>query len=60
MKDYIDDIGKIPHNFAHIHDAEEGLEDTDENRTRVSPAGQAYMAFNAQFSALSKGEKDER
>ena len=59
MKDYIDDISKIPHNFAHIHDAEEGLEDTDENRSRITPASQSHMAYNAQLDALTKGEDDE-
>ncbi|MCK5603654.1 hypothetical protein KAR91_17340 [Candidatus Pacearchaeota archaeon] len=58
MKDYIDDISKVPHNHAHLHDGEEGLEDTNENRNRTSPAAQNHMAFNAQFSALSKGEKN--
>ncbi|MCK5610726.1 hypothetical protein KAR91_53125 [Candidatus Pacearchaeota archaeon] len=60
MKDYIDDISKISHNFAHIHDSEEGLEDTNENRSRISEAGQSHMAFNAQFKALSKGEDNEK
>lgn len=58
MKDYIDDISKVPHNHAHLHDKEEGLEDTCEDRRRTSPAAQNYMAFNAQLDALTKGETD--
>lgn len=47
----INNVGFTCSNFHHIHDGEEGLEDTGESRQKSSIAGQAYMAFQAQLMA---------
>ena len=44
-------IGLVCANSHHIHDGEEGMEDTGEYRGKSSIVGQAYMAFQAQLMA---------
>ena len=53
----INNVGFTCSNFHHIHDGEEGMEDTGEYRQKSSMVGQAYMASQAQLMADRPEEK---
>lgn len=53
----INNVGFTQQNTLHVHDGEEGMEDTGESRQKYSTIGQAYMAAQAQLIADKPRDK---